>query len=208
MMPRATTWALCLPLVAVAVSPASAEQARKIEKTAICADAQCKRGAAAYRPWELKLQVPAALGICTTYRTTPFLAVVLTRDMPDTSEDDCDDLLKGRDAKVIDAMRQKAVPAFRGRPVFARAVHGLWPLRAIRCRGRAEPAAQFRGRPRRERPRRGGAAAQRRESALSQVRDRFDDGLYRYRRRTLQVVSAVTAPRAASAIIAAKPRFE
>lgn len=144
MMPRATTWAVCLPLVAVAVSPASAEQARKIEKTAVCADAQCKRGAAAYRPWELKLQVPATLGICTTYRTTPFFAVVLTRDMPDTSEDDCDDLPKGRDAKVIDAMRQKAVPAFRGRPVFARALcTGYGPYVQYDAEGERSPLRNF-----------------------------------------------------------------
>ena len=102
------------------VSPAFAETPRKIEKTAVCANAACTKGAAAYRPWELKLKVPAKLGRCTTYRTTPFLAVVLTRDVPDTAEDDCDDLPKGRDAKAIEALRQQAVPAFRGRAVFAR----------------------------------------------------------------------------------------
>lgn len=109
-----------LPLVAAAFAPALAEQARKIEKTALCANAQCKKGAAAYRPWELKLQVPAKLGQCTTYRTTPFFAIVLTRDVPDTAEADCEDLPKERAAKAGEALRLKAVPAFRGRAVFAR----------------------------------------------------------------------------------------
>jgi hypothetical protein len=113
-------FAASLPLVAIAFAPAAAEMQRKIEKTALCANAPCKKGATAFRPWELKLQVPAKLGQCTTYRTTPFLAIVLTRDVPDTAEADCDDLPKERAAKAAEAIRQKAVPAFRGRAVFAR----------------------------------------------------------------------------------------
>ncbi len=112
--------AASLPLVAIAFAPASAEQVRKIEKTALCANTQCKKGAAAYWPWELKLQVPAKLGQCTTYRTTPFLAIVLTRDVPDTAEADCDDLPKERAAKAGEAARHKAAASFRGRAVFAR----------------------------------------------------------------------------------------
>jgi hypothetical protein len=114
------TFAASLPLLAIAFTPAVAEMQRKIEKTALCANAECKKGAAAYRPWELKLQVPAKIGQCTTYRTTPFLAIVLTRDVPDTAEADCDDLPKERAASAAKALRLKAMGAFRGRAVFAR----------------------------------------------------------------------------------------
>ncbi len=113
-------FAASLPLVAIAFAPAGAETQRQILKTALCHDQSCKKGAAAYRPWELKLQVPAKLGQCTTYRTTPFLAIVLTRDVPDTAEADCDDLPKERAAKAGETARQKAAAPFPGRAVFAR----------------------------------------------------------------------------------------
>jgi hypothetical protein len=92
----------------------------KIEKTAICADANCKKGAAAYQPWELKLAVPAQLGKCTTYRTTPFLGILLTRDLPDTADYDCDEVADGDEAKAGEAARQKAMAPFAPRTVFLR----------------------------------------------------------------------------------------
>jgi hypothetical protein len=111
--------AACAALFA-ASAPAGAEMQRQIVKTALCHDHSCKKGAAAYRPWELKLQVPAKLGQCTIYRTTPFLAVVLTRDVPDTAEADCGDLPKERAAKAGEAARQQAAASFRGRAVYSR----------------------------------------------------------------------------------------
>ncbi len=97
------------------LGPAAAEQStRKIEKTALCADPACKKGAAAYRPWELKLQVPAKLGQCTTYRTTPFFAVILTRNLPDTAELDCAAMPKSRQARAGERERLKAANAFVG----------------------------------------------------------------------------------------------
>ena len=105
------------PLLLLALAPAAAEMKMKIEKTAICSDANCKKGAVAYQPWELKLSVPAQLGKCTTYRSTPFL---LTRDLPDTGDLDCDELAGEDEAKAGEAARQKVVAAFGPRTVFLR----------------------------------------------------------------------------------------
>jgi hypothetical protein len=115
-----TACAAALPLVSLAPAPAAAETTMKIEKTAICADSNCKKGAAAYHPWELKLAVPAALGKCTIYRTTPFLAILLTRDLPDTGDYDCDEVADGDEAKAGEAARQKAMAPFAPRTVFLR----------------------------------------------------------------------------------------
>jgi len=110
-----------LPALFLKFDPAPAQQsARKIEKIALCPDQSCKKGAAAYRPWELKLRLPAKLGQCTTYRTTPFFAVVLARNLPDTSEADCDALPKDRAARAGEAERLKAAAALEGRIVFLR----------------------------------------------------------------------------------------
>jgi hypothetical protein len=86
----------------------------------VCADANCKKGAAAYQSWELRLQVPAQLGKCTTYRTTPFLAVLLTRALPDTADYDCDEVAGEDEAKAGEAARQKAMASFAPRTVFLR----------------------------------------------------------------------------------------
>lgn len=133
-----------LPLLAVAFAPAAAEMQRKIEKTAVCANAACKNGGSANRPWELKLQVPAKLGKGTIYRTTPFFAVLLTRDVPDTAEDDCEDMPKGRIAKAIEGMRQKTLPAFPGRTVFARTLCiGYGPHVQYDAEGEMSPLRNF-----------------------------------------------------------------
>jgi hypothetical protein len=104
----------------VALAPATAETQMKIEKTAVCADANCKKGAVAYRPWELKLAVPAQLGKCTIYRSTPFLAILLTRDLPDTADFDCDEVAEEDEAKAGERARQKVMASFAPRTVFLR----------------------------------------------------------------------------------------
>jgi hypothetical protein len=109
-----------LPLLPLALAPAAAQIKMKIEKTAICADASCKKGSVAYQPWELKLSVPAQLGKCTIYRTTPFLAILLTRDLPDTADYDCDEVAEEDEAKAGEAARRKVLPAFAPRTVFLR----------------------------------------------------------------------------------------
>lgn len=109
-----------LPAILLALAPAAAEMQRKIEKTALCADANCKKGAIAYQPWELKLSVPAQLGKCTTYRATPFLAILLTRNLPDTGDYDCEDLPGEDEAKAGETARQKVLAPFAPRTVFLR----------------------------------------------------------------------------------------
>lgn len=108
-----------LSVLAVIAAPAAAQQTR-IEKTAICLDGKCKKGAAAYPAWELPLKLPAKLGTCTIYRSTPFFAVVLTRDVPDTAEADCDEIGRDKQAITGEALRQKAAATLKGRTVFAR----------------------------------------------------------------------------------------
>ena len=100
--------------------PAAAQQTRTIEKTAICLDGKCKKGAVAFHAWELALKLPAKLGKCAVYRSTPFFAVILTRDVPDTAELDCDEMPRAKEAVSGEALRQKAAAALKGRTVFAR----------------------------------------------------------------------------------------
>ena len=109
-----------LPLLLLTLAPVAAEMTMKIEKTALCPDANCKKGAIAYQPWELKLSVPAQLGKCTTYRSTPFFAILLTRDLPDTGDLDCDELAGEDEAKAGEVARQKVITAFSPRTVFLR----------------------------------------------------------------------------------------
>ena len=104
-----------------AIFPSAAQQAeRQIVKTALCADQSCTKGSADCRPWELKRALPKSLAQCTTYRTTPFFAVILTRNVPDTSELDCDGLPKEYAAERGEAARKKAEALFKGRAVFLR----------------------------------------------------------------------------------------
>jgi hypothetical protein len=109
-----------LALAALSASAGAQEIPRKIEKTALCADQSCKKGVAEYRPWELQLSLPPMLAQCTTYRTTPFFAVILTRNIPDTSELDCDEVQKDRGADRGEQARQKALGLFPGHTVFLR----------------------------------------------------------------------------------------
>ena len=107
-------------LALAAAGAAAQEMPRKIEKTALCFDQACKKGEAEFRPWELKLSLPKTLAQCTTYRTTPFFAVVLTRNIPETAEYDCDDLPKERAADRGEMARQKALGIFPGHTIFLR----------------------------------------------------------------------------------------
>jgi hypothetical protein len=118
---RVCLWGIAYLMLAAAGAPAGAQEIpRKIEKTALCSDQNCKKGAAEYRPWELKLSLPPTLGQCTTYRTTPFFAVILTRNIPDTAELDCDEVQKDRGADRGEQARQKALGIFPGHTVFLR----------------------------------------------------------------------------------------
>lgn len=107
-------------LALTAAEAAAQEVPRKIEKTALCFDQTCKKGEAEFRPWELRLSLPKTLAQCTTYRSTPFFAVVLTRNIPETAEYDCDDLPKERAADRGEMARQKALGIFAGHVVFLR----------------------------------------------------------------------------------------
>ena len=117
-----TTLRALAGLVAFAflAAPVAAQQMRTIEKTAICLDGKCKKGAAAYHPWELPLKLPAKLSKCAVYRSTAFIAVILTRDVPDTAELDCDEMPRAKEAIAGEALRQKATAVLKGRTVFAR----------------------------------------------------------------------------------------
>ncbi len=110
--------ALCL--IVVAPAPAAAQQERKIEKTALCLNQICKKGGAEFRPWELKLALPPKLAQCTTYRTTPFLAVILTRNVPETGDLNCDELPNEYAAERGERARKRAQSIFAGHTVFLR----------------------------------------------------------------------------------------